>query len=363
MKKLTNEKFIEKARKIHGYKYEYNNVKYVNNRTPVKIYCPEHGFFDQIASNHLSGKGCLKCSGVLVNNKKDFEFEARKIHGDKYGYESVNYVKSIIKVKIICREHGEFEQSPNIHLRGAGCSKCIGRLVNNKKDFEIKSKKIHNNKYGYESVNYVNTITNVKINCPEHGYFYQTPKKHTSGHGCPKCNGGLKSSTQEFIKKAKKIHNDKYDYSSVEYINAKSKVKIYCKKHDFFYQIAYDHLSGRGCPTCGHKPNDRDLYLFYDEKYNLMKIGISNNPEKRLKDISKNENREGLIILKIFEKSGLFEGPLHKEYVQFRTKHILYNDGKTEWFKLNKNEVINIEKFIKNYKFEENLSNFFYIKS
>jgi hypothetical protein len=54
--------------------------------------------------------------------------------------------------------------------------------------------------------------------------------------------------TLEFINKAKKVHNDKYDYSLVEYVNARTKVKIIDAHHGVFEQTPTDHLNGKGCP-------------------------------------------------------------------------------------------------------------------
>ena len=76
----------------------------------------------------------------------------------------------------------------------------------NTEEFIKKAKKVHGNKYDYSKVNYINNHTNVTIICPEHGEFEQTPKGHLRGQGCPKCNGGVVQTTEEFIKKAKEIH-------------------------------------------------------------------------------------------------------------------------------------------------------------
>ena len=107
MKKLTTEGFIEKAKYVHGDKYDYSMSKYTNSREKVKIICPKHGIFEQIASNHFSGKGCKKCSIDLSKERytyttKDFIEIAINIHGSKYDYSLVKYENSNIKFKIIC---------------------------------------------------------------------------------------------------------------------------------------------------------------------------------------------------------------------------------------------------------------------
>ena len=121
---LTKEEFVNNARKVHGDKYDYSKVEYVNNRTKVCIKCSEHGEFWQKPSNHLSGNACPKCSNVYVPTKEEWVEKARRVHGDKYDYSKVDYVNAMIKVCIICHEHGEFCQIPNSHLNGSGCPKC-----------------------------------------------------------------------------------------------------------------------------------------------------------------------------------------------------------------------------------------------
>ena len=128
-KVIDTKSFIEKAKSIHGDKYDYSKVEYVNSHTKVCIICPKHGEFWQLATNHLRGKGCSKCknestSKRQVSSKDEFITKARKVHGDKYDYSKVEYINSQTKVCIICPIHGEFWQSPNPHLRGKGCGLC-----------------------------------------------------------------------------------------------------------------------------------------------------------------------------------------------------------------------------------------------
>ena len=114
--------------------------------------------------------------------------KAKLVHGDKYDYSKVDYVKDYIKVCIICPEHGEFWQRPHAHLQGQGCPKCKSKKQTCTTDeFIAKAKKIHGDKYDYSKVDYSNAHTKVCIICPNHGEFWQTPNNHLRGHGCPKC--------------------------------------------------------------------------------------------------------------------------------------------------------------------------------
>ena len=215
---MTSNDFVAQARKIHGNKYDYSKVEYVNSKTKVCIICPKHGEFWQIPYNHLKGFGCCQCGHEKTNaskmsNTQDFIKKAKQVHGDKYDYSKVEYIKSDIKVCIICPKHGEFWQTPNKHLYGDGCPKCghenvwttRGRITT--EEFIKRAKEIHGDKYDYSKVEYVNSNTNVCILCPKHGEFWQIPWTHLRGSGCWKCgieklSNIRKYTTDDFIKKA-----------------------------------------------------------------------------------------------------------------------------------------------------------------
>ena len=112
--------------------------------------------------------------------------KARKVHGDKYDYSKVEYNGTTVKVCITCPNHGDFWQLPYVHIRGNGCPKCAGKNKTTE-DFIEAAKSIHNNKYDYSKINYIDSTTKVPIICPKHGIFWQTPKHHLGGHGCPVC--------------------------------------------------------------------------------------------------------------------------------------------------------------------------------
>ena len=127
--KLTTEEFIKKAREVHGDKYNYSKVEYVNSTTKVCIICPKHGEFWQRPNLHLQKKGCPKCGRARIatsssKSPEQFLQDAKKIHGTKYDYSKTEYVNWQTKVVIICPIHGEFSQSPSSHIHGNGCPKC-----------------------------------------------------------------------------------------------------------------------------------------------------------------------------------------------------------------------------------------------
>jgi hypothetical protein len=254
-KKLTKEIFIERAKKVHGEFYDYSLVEYINSATKVDIICLKegHGKFGQSPREHMQGQGCPFCSNNnFLKTNEQFMLDAKKIHGDRYDYSLVEYIKTKTKVKIICSEHGEFEQTPDKHLQGRGCPKCVGKNKTTP-DFIAEAKMVHGNLYDYSETSYFNARIKIKIGCIKHGIFEQSPHEHLSGCGCPKCTGKYSPTTAEFIIKAKKIHGNLYGYSEVNYINSTIKIEIICPFHGIFKQSPAEHLEGCGCPKCSSK--------------------------------------------------------------------------------------------------------------
>ena len=280
MKKITSKEFIEKAKKVHDNKYDYSKVEYVNAKTEVCIICPIHGEFLQKPSKHLLGHGCRDCGKKKISNsvsytKEEFIEKAKKVHDNKYDYSKVEYKNCDTEVCIICPIHGEFLQKPKIHLQGGNCQKCsankrVSSQTKKLDSFIREAKKVHGNKYDYSKVEYVNAKTEVCIICPIHGEFKQTPDNHLQGHGCKFClydklKNCRKSNKEEFIKKAKLVHGNKYDYSKVKYVNCDTLVTILCPTHGEFTQTPYNHLHGCSCPNCRNWKLEECVASFLDE--------------------------------------------------------------------------------------------------
>lgn len=268
--KQTTQDFIKKARNIHGDTYDYSCTEYKGARYNVSIRCKIHGVFTQMATNHLSGKGCTECSRIKVardqtSNTEEFIKKARNIHGDRYDYSLVNYKNNRTQVEIICKIHGSFFQTPSGHLGGKGCKECgkkkskedtRSRIMLSKDEFIKRANNVHKNLYDYSKIEYVDTRIKIKIVCKKHGSFLQTPQKHMSGRGCPTCGRERTtehnfSNTQDFIYKAKLLHGDLFNYEKVDYRGADIKIEIICEKHGSFFQSPHNHLKGTGCPRCG----------------------------------------------------------------------------------------------------------------
>lgn len=122
---LSKKEFIQKSIDIHGNVYDYSKVEYVNNLTKIIIICKTHGDFVQTPQGHLSGRGCIKCSGKYSSYSTDEWIDmAKELHGDEYDYSKTIYKNANEKIIIICKIHGDFEQIPRVHLRPTGCFRC-----------------------------------------------------------------------------------------------------------------------------------------------------------------------------------------------------------------------------------------------
>ena len=285
--RCTTDDFVSKAKKIHGDKYDYSKVNYIDSRTKVCIICPKHGEFWQSPTTHLRGAGCSFCAGNIKMTTKEFISKAKKLYCNKYDYSKTNVDGVDKKVCIICPEHGEFWQSPRVHLRGrGGCPKCSKNKKITTEEFITRAKEVHGDKYNYSKVVYTNSEKKVCVICPEHGEFWQNPLSHLSGCGCPKCNGNAKITTDDFVTRAKEIHGNKYDYSKVEYINSKTPVCIICPQHGEFWQEPSNHLSGQGCPKCSGRENlTTEEFIarakeIHSDKYDYSKVEYVNNCTK-----------------------------------------------------------------------------------
>jgi len=249
---------IEEFLKIHDNRYTYRGR--VGKK--LEIVCPIHGVFWKSIHHHRNGQGCPACVGKKRIDVGEFINQARIRHGDRYRYDKSVYLTKKTKIVIVCPIHGEFEQTPKKHLIGQGCPRCGGTTKKNQTDFLESAKRIHGDRYNYERVEYKTSGVKVLITCLIHGDFWQTSGKHISGQGCPKCGGSVRMDTSEFIDAAKKTHGVRYGYEGVEYENAKTNVSLKCPTHGMFEQLADNHLRGSGCPTCKISKGQREIYEY-----------------------------------------------------------------------------------------------------
>jgi hypothetical protein len=194
--------------------------------------------------------------------------KAKSVHGERYDYSKSIYLNSKKKVIIICKEHGEFPQTPVEHNRGSGCKQC--GLISMRKNTLLttdewikKAKEIHGNKYDYSETIYTRIGEKLNIRCSIHGSYSQLPQNHTQGSGCPRCGEierkysmieswkKRRKTNETFIKEAKQIHGARFDYSSTKYSGYGNKIDLECPIHGLVSTYPHIHIQGNGCPKCG----------------------------------------------------------------------------------------------------------------
>jgi hypothetical protein len=199
---------------------------------------------------------------------EQFLTEAIHVHGDKYDYSKMIFESGSKKIVIICKEHGEFLQSPQKHLIGQGCRNCNGYIALTQQSFLERSHKKHGALYNYSKTEVKSKHDKVVIICKLHGEFEQLPSNHIKGQGCPACaqifrTQNQRYTTQEFINSIKTIHLNKYDYSKVNYVNSQTKVEIICPNHGLFNMKPNSHYNGQGCPKCGRISANENISVDY----------------------------------------------------------------------------------------------------
>ena len=270
--------FIEKAKKVHGNRYDYSLVEYVSSNLKVRILCKEHGEFSQRACSHTSGQGCLRCTNeIKTKTLESFIREARGVHGDRYSYGDSTYINMDTKLNITCGKHGVFRQKPLSHLSGNGCAKCA------------------------------------------HEYRVSIIRKTRVG----------------FIEEANQVHAGNYIYSDVKYVNSNEKVIITCKVHGSFLKRPSDHLGGQGCPLCIWG-RDRPTRVYVLSGGGATKVGVSINPEMRLKQLLRNQPFDATIhnswVLPNYTSALTVERIVHGELSGLSAGFQGF-DGYSEWFK------------------------------
>lgn len=318
-KRKTKEEFIKEAQQIHNGDYEYNNFIYVDTKTKGEIYCKKHcQTFWQTPNHHLRGQGCPICRYEKSSNSKRhtnewFIKKATEIWGNRYDLSKAAYKKYMENVIIICHnkdkfgnEHGEFQITPSNFFNKSkkqGCPKCARERTamaskDTKEIFIEKAVNIHGNKYCYDEVEYVNSITPVKIFCPQHGYFTQRPSNHLQGQDCPLCmTSPIEKSMAKFLEKNNITFEQQKTFDWLKdkrllrldfYLNEYN-VAIECQGRQHFKQTSYGDLSEiqrrddikyKLCKEHGVK-----IYYFSKKKFENAKYKLYTKKNVMLNDI------------------------------------------------------------------------------
>ena len=267
---FSNEEFITKIKNIYSDKFLYDKVEYKNINKDVLIGCKKHGYFNIKASQLLDKTSCKDCKNEEYQNI--FINKSKEVHLNKYNYDNIKYINNNTCVQIKCNKHGTiFYQKPKHHVIGStNCEQCLNDKINkSNEDFIKELNIIHGDKYKYDKVKYINSKTNVIITCNKHGDF-QTISSYLIGKnatGCPKCStekisASLKMTIESFLEKTKEVHGKtKFNYDNVNFNSNKDKIEIYCNtcNKNFKQKLSHHINSQCGCPYCNESLGERKI--------------------------------------------------------------------------------------------------------
>ena len=290
--------------------------------------------------------------------KEEFIEKARAVHGDKYDYSKVEYVGRSIDVCITCPIHGDFWQKPRSHISNkCGCQECgkiskSSKRLNDQEDIIRRFMEVHGDTYDYSEVEYIDYHTDVKIRCKKHGVFEQTPNNHISQkQGCPEC-ARIKRAQSKTLSHEEQIAliAEKNPYVDVLGRIVDDKTPVLCRcifcEHKW-EPVPFNLKRGEGCPRCAKRGflshNCGKLYVMVDdlEAPTLMKIGVSVQEGKRKDQVLKSAQKAGVGISDLYiaktwegatENMLALEGTLHQTFANYKTDFPTKFDGYNEFF-------------------------------
>lgn len=213
--------------------------QYTGANEKVTLKCKECGHTWQTTARSVinSKHGCPHCGvkkAAVENSKQKF---IKKLPENFELIEFIDYEHVTVKCKIC----GHVRKTTANNILRFGCKQCAAKQMpqcqpKNLEDFKKEGNQIHNEKYDYSKVIYVNCKTPVKIICPIHGEFQQTPLKHISGHqGCPEC---AKIEWQSY---GEKTINEFLKKNQIEFVREYRIINPYDENHNFRVDFYITH--------------------------------------------------------------------------------------------------------------------------
>jgi len=274
--------------------------------------------------------------GTRTYTQKEFFDQIDKEHLEKYFYEKTVYSGSQQKLKLNCKIHGEFEILPQQFQKGGGCNICQNSKKYTTQEFINKANQVHNNKFDYSLVEYNNSNEKIKVICPIHGVFTVKPSSHIQGSDCFKCKVKNQFLTNEdFTNRSQLVHKDKYDYSITDYLGIRNKIKIICNKHGEFETWPQIHMNGSNCPQCAIESNQ------YSSQYELEIINFIKEklPNINIIQCYRLDNKEIDIYLPDYNLGIEFNGLYWHSHIY---KENSYHKVKSDFFEKNNIQIFHI---------------------
>lgn len=390
-KPLGFEEWLRRSKEIHGDRYKYIISDYVSSHSLMTIFCSTHGKFKQKARLHLKGNGCRECGKQVAGDlertpKEEFIRRCNEVHNYKFDYSTIHNYKNLDEhITFICPIHGKITQNGRSHMKGSDCVKCSyekrgKKLRGSFEDFLTQARGKFGDTYSYIENSFTKMSESIQFVCKQHGIMEQGVRAHLLGNGCVKCTfKSLKGTTESFIKRAKEVHGDFYDYSKVNYIKNSKNVEIICKFHGSFFQRPNTHVDNKaGCSVCANiksnfifRNNEMTvvdieasknipckLYLlkFHTDVIDYYKIGLSCNFNKRLSKLKLIHGLKADIVKTVdsnlFDVANL-ESEILKKYKSYNKHGVPFGiEGSTECFSISLpvDEVMEYMESLKHFK-------------
>lgn len=238
--------------------------EYTGANNKVKILCTKCGTqWEAIPRSVAKSQcGCKFCQLAESKHRQAHDKFFKQLDKDKFELLDFNSPTDVV---VKCKVCGNIRHTTSDNILRYGCRKCGFVLSATKQSLGLdkfikKANIVHNNKYDYSQTVYKSYHDKLRICCPKHGLFLQDPSHHLRGHGCPICSGSYQRTTEDFIKKAKAVHGEKYDYSKSVYTRNDEPLIITCKKHGDFKQVPYAHVDLKcGCPKCAASHGEQEI--------------------------------------------------------------------------------------------------------
>jgi hypothetical protein len=260
MEAIPFDEFKQRSIDKQGDIFDFSESNYSTMSAVIEYKCRDHQHLQRRTPRQTLNlhNGCTECK-IKIKNTEEFISAVKLIHGNKFNFDLCEYVNTNSKVELICNDCGEhiFPQAHSI-LKGCGCYNCAPNKPIDKEKFLQLSFETHGESFDYSRVVYIKYESKVEIFCKKHQkWYFQKPKFHVLGGGCDLCRkekigDGNRKPLKQFIQDSQKVHGiDAFDYSEVEYVNTKTKIRIFCNKHKgWILQTPSCHLNG-GCDVCG----------------------------------------------------------------------------------------------------------------
>ena len=296
--KWNYKRFLEKAKEIHGDKFDYSRITYkdiVNSNSRIYTCCKICSYVCYTTvNNHINGGyNCKSCSGLLSWTLETFLEKSLEIHGNKYNYSLISMSDfdygSKHKIPIICNKcEYIWDVSITSHIYNSySCPSCVGLAPWTLERFLIRANEVHDQRYDYSLIkeeDIINGDSKIQLTCNKCQYKWVTRiSNHVYGHGCPDCVGNAPWTLERFLKRSNKIHDQRYDYSLIKeenIIKGNSKIQLKCNTCEYMWVTKVNnHVNGSGCPKCKFSKGElvcskhlENLNIEYEPEYRLNSI-------------------------------------------------------------------------------------------